>query len=493
MPSIPITPIRAGVTIRRLNRAEYNNTVRDLVGVDLQPADDFPADDSGYGFDDIGDVLSLSPVLFDRYLSAAEKVMSAAILNDHKPRPEKVVVDLLKIEGGPGNGSTPNSRRIDEQESTAKIELPVAGEYLLKLDVSAKKVGDQPTQAEVKFDGQAIFGVQPFSGASDNTEQLKLKVRAPKPGPHTLTLHVTNPIAKPEVKNGKPVTRGFTIRKLELISPPQPVKPPPSQLKLLAAGRGQPTLPLAARAVIANFAGRAFRRPVNAAEIERFYWIYDQTQKKGGNFEQGLQTALTAIMVSPFFIYRSEIQPDPDSPKSTHPISEWALASRLSYFLWSTMPDDALFNEAQKGTLRKNLEAQVRRMLADPKAEALTQNYAGQWLQIRNLAQVQPDAKMYPEWDKPLAAAMERETQMLFENVMREDRSILDFVAADYTFVNERLARHYGIQGRRRRGLRESEVAREPPRRHPRPRLLPHAHVESHPHLAREARQIRPR
>jgi hypothetical protein len=443
----PDHPDPGRVTIRRLNRAEYNNTIRDLVGVDLQPADDFPADDSGYGFDDIGDVLSISPMLFDRYLSAAEKVMSAAILNDHKPRPEKVNVDLLKIEGGPSTGSTPNSRRIDEREATAKIELPVAGEYLLKLDVSAKKVGDQPTQPEVKFDGQAIFGLKPFSGASDATEELKLKVRAPQAGAHTLTLRVTNPIAKPEMKNGKAVTRGFTIRKLDLISPLQPVKPPPSQLRLLAPGRGQPTIERAARAIIASFAGRAFRRPVDPAEIERFYWIYTQAQKKGANFEQGVQTALTAVLVSPYFIYRGEIQPNPDNPKSTQPISEWALASRLSYFLWSTMPDDALFAEAQRGTLRKNLDAQVRRMLADPKAEALVENYAGQWLQIRNLTQVQPDAKTYPEWDKPLAAAMERETQMLFENVMREDRSVLDFVAADYTFVNERLARHYGIPG----------------------------------------------
>jgi hypothetical protein len=443
----PDHPDPGRVTIRRLNRAEYNNTIRDLTGVDIQPADDFPPDDSGYGFDDIGDVLSISPVLFDRYLTAAEKVMSAAILNDHKPRPEKVNVDLMKIEGGPATGSTPNSRRIDERECTAKIDLPVAGEYLLKLDVSAKKVGDQPTQPELKFDGQALFGLQAFSGASDATEELKLKVSVKQAGAHTLTLRVANPFAKPETKNGKAVTRGFTIRKLDLISPLQPVKAPPSQLMLLAPGRGQPTLEKAARAIIAGFAGRAFRRPVNPAETERFYWVYQQAQKKGANFEQGVQTALTAVLVSPFFIYREEIQPNPDSPKTTQPISEWALASRLSYFLWSTMPDDALFNEAQHGTLRKNLEAQVRRMLADPKAEALVENYAGQWLQIRNLTAVQPDAKTYPEWDKPLAAAMERETQMLFENVMREDRSIMDFVAADYTFVNERLARHYGIPG----------------------------------------------
>ncbi|MEA3207523.1 MAG: hypothetical protein QOE70_580 [Chthoniobacter sp.] len=443
----PDRPDPGRVTIRRLNRVEYNNTVRDLVGVDFQPADDFPADDSGYGFDNIGDVLSLPPVLFDRYLTAAEKIMSAAILNDHKPRPQTIGVDLLKIEGGPQNGSTAGARRIDERESTAKLDLPVAGEYLVRMEITSRKLGDAPTQFELKLDGQPIMTPPPINGASDAPETLKLKVRAAKPGAHTLVLRVTNPLAKPEQRNGKPVNRGFTIRKLELISPPLPVTAPATQIRLLAPGRGQPSLELSARAIIGDFARRAFRRPVVPAEVERFMWIYTQTQKKGGNFEQSVQTALTAVLVSPHFLFRGEAQPDPDNPKSAAPINEWALASRLSYYLWSTMPDDALFAEAQRGTLRKNLDTQVRRMLADPKAGALVENYAGQWLQIRNLAQVQPDAKTYPDWDKPLAVAMERETEVLFDHVMREDRSILDFVAADYTFVNERLARHYGIEG----------------------------------------------
>ncbi len=442
----PDHPDPGRVTIRRLNRVEYNNTIRDLVGVDFQPADDFPADDSGYGFDNIGDVLSLPPVLFDRYLTAAEKIMSAAILNDHKPRPETVKVSLLDIEGGPKNGSTPVSRRIDERESTAKIETSIVGEYLVRLELSGRRIGDQPTQLELKFDGQPLVAPS-LTGASDSPETVKIKVPAPKPGPHTLSLRVANPLAKPEIKNGKPVTRGFVVRKLEFISPPQPVKAPATQIKLLAAGRGQPTIDLSARAIITDFARRAFRRPVNGIEVARFMWIYAQTQKKGGNFEQGLQTALTAVLVSPHFLFRGELQPEPDNPKSAAPVSEFALASRLSYFLWSTMPDDTLFVEAQRGTLRKNLDTQIKRMLADPKAEALVENYAGQWLQIRNLQHVQPDAKTYPDWDKPLAAAMERETEMLFENVMHEDRSILDLLAADFTFVNERLAKHYGIDG----------------------------------------------
>jgi hypothetical protein len=176
-------------------------------------------------------------------------------------------------------------------------------------------------------------------------------------------------------------------------------------------------------------------------------YIYGQAGKRGGNFEQSVQTALTAVLVSPHFLFRGELQPEPDNPKAVHPVNEWALASRLSYFLWSTMPDAELFAQAEKGTLRKNLEVQVRRMLKDPKAGALTENFAGQWLQVRNLKLVQPDAKAFPEWDKRLAQAMERETELLFETIMREDHSVLEFLSADYTFVNERLARHYDIDG----------------------------------------------
>jgi hypothetical protein len=442
----PDHPDPGRVTIRRLNRAEYNNTIRDLVGVDFQPADDFPADDSGYGFDNIGDVLTLPPVLFERYLSAAEKVMSLAILNDHKPRPEKIDADLMKMEGGPKNGSTPVSRKIDDKEATAQLDLPMAGEYSIRLAVESTKLAGEAPKAECKFDGQPVRTFD-LSGQKDKKEVLKATVRVAAPGAHTFTLRVANPLAKPEMVKDKPVNRTFTVRQLTFLSPPQPVKAPASQYAIFRAGAGQPSLEYSARAIFIAFGKRAFRRPLAPQEVERFVWIYKDALKKGGNFEQSVQTALTAILVSPHFLFRGEIQPDPDNPKTATQINEWALASRLSYFLWSTMPDEALFAEAEKGTLRKNLDAQIKRMLADKKSEALVENYAGQWLQIRNLKLVQPDAKAFPDWDRGLAGAMERETEMLFETIMRDDRSVLDFIGADYTFVNERLAKHYDIAG----------------------------------------------
>ena len=442
----PANPDPGRVTIRRLNRAEYNNTIRDLVGVDFQPADDFPADDSGYGFDNIGDVLTLPPVLFERYLAAAEKVMSLAILNDHKPRAEKIEVDLFKIEGGPKNGTTAVARKIDENESSVPVELPVPGEYNLKLTAESQKVGADATKVEWKFDGQ-LLRTTDLSGRKDAKDFLKATLRVDKPGPHTLTMRVLNPLAKPETDKSKPTTRTFTVRQIVFFTPPQPVKAPPSQYAIFKAGAGQRNLEFSARAIIMAFGKRAFRRPLGPNEVERFIYIYKEAGKKGGNFEQSVQTALTAILVSPYFIFRGEMQPQPDNPQASAPITEWALASRLSYFLWSTMPDDALFAEAERGTLRKNLAAQVQRMLADPKSGALVENYAGQWLQIRNLKLVQPDAKTFPEWDQALATAMQRETEMLFQTIMREDRSVLEFIGADYTFVNERLARHYRIGG----------------------------------------------
>ena len=442
----PNNPDPGRVTIRRLNRAEYNNTIRDLVGVNYQPADDFPADDSGYGFDNIGDVLSLPPVLFERYLSAAEKVMSLAILNDHKPRPDKIEVDLFKIEGGPKTGTTPVSRKIDDNPATVKLDLPVSGEYTLRIHAESVKRGGEVTKVECKFDGQLVRTFD-LTGQKDRKDVLMATVRVAKAGEHTFELRVANPLATPEMVKGKPVNRTLTLRQLLFLTPPQPVKAPPSQYALFRPGAGQRQLETSARMILAAFGKRAFRRPLAPNEVERFVWIYKEALKKGGNFEQSVQTALTAILVSPHFLFRGEVQPSPDNPKVAAQINEWALASRLSYFLWSTMPDDALFAEAEKGTLRKNLDAQVRRMLADKKAAALVENYGGQWLQIRNLKLVQPDAKTFPEWDRALAGAMERETEMLFETIMREDRPVTDFIAADYTFVNERLAKHYDIPG----------------------------------------------
>ena len=442
----PNNPDPGRVTLRRLNRVEYNNTIRDLVGIDFEPAADFPADDSGYGFDNIGDVLSLPPVLFERYLAAAEKIMSAAILNDHKPRSEKIPVDLLAIKGGPEKGNTPTSRRVDEVEASITVDLPVPGQYTFRLEAVGPRVGGEATKLAVKLGALAI-NVPTLPTEQDVVGKHQLPITIAAAGKQTLTFRVANPLAQPEMKDGKPRKRIVTLRKVELLTPAKPVTAPPTQIRLFAPGKGQRDLNVASRMIITNFAARAFRRPLAPHEIERFLFIYRTAGKKGGNFEQSVQTALTAILVSPHFLFRGELQPEPDNPKSAHPINEWALASRLSYFLWSTMPDGELFVQAQAGTLRRNLAAQVQRMIKDPRSESLINNFAGQWLQTRNLLSIQPDPKTFRDWNRDLALAMERETELLFDHIMREDRPVTDLLGADYTFVNERLARIYGIDG----------------------------------------------
>jgi hypothetical protein len=297
------------VTLRRLNRAEYNNTLRDLLGISFRPADDFPSDDVGYGFDNIGDVLSLSPLLLEKYLAAAEQAV----------------------------------------------------------DLAFKDPGIR----------QGILAVP--SGEKDQA---------------------------------------------------------------------------AARIILRRFAGRAFRRPVRDEEVERLTRFVDLAHKNGDTFETGIRLALQATLVSPHFLFRVEQDRGPKTGERLpgvkgYRISDFELASRLSYFLWSSTPDEELFRLAERKELRQpqTLERQVRRMLADPKARALVDNFFSQWLQTRSLAAATPDPGVYPAFDEPLRSAMLKETELFLETLIKEDRNILDFLDADFTFVNERLARHYGMPG----------------------------------------------
>jgi mono/diheme cytochrome c family protein len=324
------------VTIRRLNRAEYNNTIHDLLGIDFHPADDFPSDDVGYGFDNIGDVLSMPPILLEKYLAAAEKVLHAVL----------------------------------------------------------------------------------------NTNQC---------------LEVAGPVVPRESKVPEPYQR----------------------LMVCQPGRKE-DWGYCARIILERFARRAFRRPVAQEKLTRILSLFEMAAEDEAGFDQAIKVALEGILVSPHFLFRGELQPDPNDPTAVHPVDELALASRLSYFLWSTMPDDELFTQAERGTLRQNLEGEVKRMLHHPKARALVDNFLLQWLQVGALKTVAPDPIGFPEFDEDLRVAMERETQLFCGAIIEADRSVLDFLDADYTFLNERLARHYRIAaiqgpGFRRVSLRQTQ------------------------------------
>jgi hypothetical protein len=727
----PKNPDPGRVTIRRLNRAEYNNTIRDLVGVRFRPADDFPADDAGYGFDNIGDVLSMPPVLLEKYLTAADKILAQAIVVPPAPRIRSTRLDPKTLEGpvetyvgatgtmrmftkgaatmrfstvktgehrlrilaaerisgqesarmevrvdgnvvktvsvngtlesptlvecdvrlnagshtlsfgllnphdGPAGTGTKYSRGLaieqielfDPPESnelarptaqriaarqfkggndttspdaprrvsgtkplTAKFSVARAGEHRLRLSTQNRHVAPETTRMEVRVDGKVVKVIE-VRGDPDLSHVAELPVQL-SAGQHELSMALVNPFTTPKDARGRSQTRAFAVDWVEIVEPtpnsvvrllpdlllvgynakqlgdgwvslnsveeddvafdfhaprdgeyflrtlawakaagsnamvltfmrdkeilrsvkveadesaPQHYEAkfrlpagkhhlrvvvlrdktglPPEEAAKWKTGKDQKgtvnvhhleiegppeaaaemlpethrriffkratkdNAPQVAREVIGAFAKRAYRRPVTSAEVERLMKLYELGQKNGEAFEGSVLQALKAVLVSPHFLFRGELQPEPDNPKAVHPINEFALASRLSYFLWSSMPDAELFSLAERGQLRKNLEAQVRRMLKDPKSRALVENFAGQWLQLRNLAIIQPDKKLFPGYDAKLRTAMARETELLFEHVLREDRSVFEFLTADYTFINERLAKHYGIAG----------------------------------------------
>src|SRR5437762_1620127 len=435
------------VTIRRLNRAEYNNTIRDLVGVDFQPADDFPADDSGYGFDNIGDVLSLPPVLLEKYLAAARKILNKAIITDLKPRPVQHF-DADALEGtAPGESLGEGIKRLGREGNIfASVKFPHDGEYVLRAKAYGEQAGPEPARMSFSLDDQELtkFDVKAEEPAPEIYE-LRMQVWA---GAHKFAAEYLNNYRNPNDPNPKTRDRNLVIHYLEVddTDPSRPVVLPESHQRIFFRHPTPQTKMETARQIIGRFATRAFRRPVLKEEVDRLLKLFALADTNGESFEKSVQVALEAALVSPYFLFRGELQPEPNNPGAVHPVDEFALASRLSYFLWSSMPDDELFGLAGRKALRKNLEAQVRRMLEDRKARALVDNFAGQWLQIRNLKLAAPDNKLFPEFDDALRAAMAKETELFVAEIAQHNRSVLEFLDADYTFVNGRLAGLYGIK-----------------------------------------------
>jgi mono/diheme cytochrome c family protein len=441
------------VTLRRLNRAEYNNTVRDLVGIDFKPADDFPSDDVGYGFDNIGDVLSLPPILLEKYFAAAERIVEQAIVVDERPEPptrRREAEDLPARAGGTpvakvGRALDPGGRMA------AQVLLSQDGEYAVRVRAfgrggpgrMALTIDDRPTLAvEVAATEQA-------PGVFEARAILKSGRR---------NFVVTHPGDESSGSSADSQGRSLVVDWIEARGPyPDPAALPESHRRILfRRPTDQADQAEVARAILERFASRAFRRPATPDEVAALVKLVALAGQNGDRFEQGIRLAVQAVLVSPHFLFRVE-RGRPDAPSAGPvPLTDWELASRLSYFLWSSMPDDELFELARRGTLHtpEVLDAQVGRMLKDPRSRALVENFAGQWLQLRNLKGVSPDRDRYPDFDEPLRAAMRRETELFFDSILREDRSILEFLDADYTFVNERLARHYGLSGIRGEAFR---------------------------------------
>ena len=511
------------IAARRLNRVEYNNTVRDLLGVDIRPADDFPPDDSVYGFDNIAQALSVSPLLMEKYLAAAEKIARTAVFGPdlrnstvafQPPLPRRMeTTNRILIQQPPYYSMTDYDVTGLSQPGSYHLtyRFPAEGDYLIRITGAGfRPDGSDPGKVEFWFDGKLdrTFDVNDVENPSFERRpdywDVRLRVSA---GQHELIVafprqydglppnyRAPNPTTKPappprdpcrpfclaellklppetlperierrkrEIEQAKQsierakqqalVPRpfpGMAVHELDIIGPYTYTKgPSPEALqKIYICGHLDGNhRPACERKILSNMARLAFRRPVSAAEVDRLVAVFSGAQKRTGSFDEGISLALNAILVSPHFLFRIE---KAESPNATASAEQYVLASRLSYFLWSSMPDEELLRCAEQGTLRKPevLNAQVRRMLADPKSSAFVENFAGQWLETRRLKTVQPDRERFPDFDDYLRWSMIKETELFFQYVMKEDRSILDFIDAPYTFLNERLARHYGIR-----------------------------------------------
>ncbi len=438
------------VTIRRLNRAEYNNTVRDLVGVDFDPAKDFPADDVGYGFDNIGDVLSVQPLLVEKYLNAAEQIADRAIPSK---APDGIDQTITGQQMTPSNKLTvnelPNDAVILITNCYVSTELQVvrAGEYAIEIRSGATKFKPNTGGAkmEVRLDGKMIKEIE-VNATRDKTQTNSLKLDLSQ-GKHELVLAFMNDEYAEEGKTT--FDRNLIVERLIISGPRFDPNDLPLLQKVLVQHRPSKDQPFeeAVRKNLKPLVRRAFRRPVNDGEIEPFIRVAKLAEDRQEPFERAMQVALQAVLVSPQFLFRIE-DPAASGPQARS-VSDHELAVRLSYFLWSSMPDEELFQLANQGKLHtdEDLTAQVDRMLADPKSSALIENFAGQWLALRKLfsEEVSPDPDLFPDWNDQLRADMATETKMFFGSILRENRSLVDLLDAKYSFVNERLSKLYGL------------------------------------------------
>jgi hypothetical protein len=502
-----VTPPDPGrVTARRLNRAEYNNTISDLLGVDLRPADDFPQDDSGYGFDNIADVLSLSPGLMEKYVSAAERVARTALYGPPKMMP---TLTRLRSEGRrardaktfPGDYDVTGLSVPNAFHAVARI--PVDGEYLFKVGLGGlRPAGSEPITMTLWVDEREVrsqlFDQDRFGRFADDRQDFggqAVEFRVPlTAGDHRLA------VAIPRIFEGLPARYGGPRPSTRPGPPPREFRPPANatperiaQLRktfddttaelerismngvrvttvdiggpyqqVLGPSRASLTkiytcghldghhLPACAPRIMTSLARRAFRRPVAAGELQRYVALVREVEEKERSLTEGLAVGIQALLVSPDFLFRIEQdRPATAASPTARPIGLHELATRLSYFLWASMPDAELRRAADTGTLRdpRVLSLQVRRMLRDPRSRALAEQFGGQWLQFRALESVTRDRDRFPEFEDYLRLSMRRETEIFLERVIQDDRSILDFIDGRYSYLNERLARHYGIPG----------------------------------------------
>ena len=455
--------------LHRLNRTEYQNAVRDLLSLQIDAATLVPADDQSYGFDNIAGVLKVSPTLLERYMSAARQISRLAVgASEMAPAGEtfRVVSDLSQYQHRDG---LPFGTRGGMSVS---YNFPRDGEYDIKLELLDLFAGApirEPHQLEVSIDGDrvTVFHLAPRDAANDqgaayNAGPDELQVRVSlTAGPQVVTAafikktdalaeSIRQPFARPHGE-GDYLLYQPHLGTMTITGPfdSSGSDDTPSRRRIFSCWpANQAEEAPCARHIVSTLARRAYRRPVTEADLAPLVQFFDEGRRTGG-FEVGIERALRALLVSPDFLFRVVTDPPVIAPRTPYRLSDLELASRISFFLWSSIPDDELLELAIEGRLKDPalVERQVRRMLADPRSEALAKNFAGQWLRLRNISGALPSDVLFPDFGESLREDFVRETELFFDSVIRADRPITELLTADYTFLNERLAKHYEISG----------------------------------------------
>ena len=457
------------ITVRRLNKVEYTNSVRDILGVDFDPTENFPDDDVGHGFDNIGDVLSMSPLLMERYLEAAEAIVTRVILVN-PPKPAKHYKGIKQLH--PQHDDVPNQRyRLLDPSAPepwksgpfktdgAYLKLLPNEETYLRATFYAEKTSESTAKVALFIQGDDLEDVSTQEELSqlvglDTTSNPNIKilkmfdiVESDKDNNQTVEFLISR-IPNIQSAGMAMVRSGEENEDIKLyvrtIWSEGPLDTrPKTQLKILACTPDIPQIEQT-REVLSRLLRKAYRRTPTEEEIEQLVQYVGTIQADGYKWEAAIQQAIKVILCSPKFLFRLELD-DTAIGEDIIPIDEFHLASRLSYFIWSSIPDDELLDLAEKGQLSSSLDSQVKRMLSDPKADILPTNFGVQWLQIQRLNTINPDTERFPTFSPKLKADMYKETQLFLESIFREDRSLLDILDTDYTYLNQRLSGHYEI------------------------------------------------
>lgn len=449
-------------TPHRLNRNEYRNTLRDLLGIDPAAVDiaaKLPPDDTGYGFDNIADVLSVSPLAVEQYLGAAERAIDAALgpvvmVGDHPHT-------IRPLSGGHGQPLGRGGFYLFANGAVSgRLSVPVTGEYIIRVHAWETRAGDESARMSVRLDGKSIGDFE-VSGTRGEPQEFVVRLRCER-GDHEVAAHFTNDLYIPDRAD-----RNLGVESITIAGPVEErsIERPRVWQDVFAA-QADSDDDTRATQILQRFASRAYRRPATEPQVQSLLRVYRDQRSTGHDFEPSVRAALTAALVSPDFLFRTVHRPGSSDPDTRYELDGYELASRLAYFLWSSMPDPALLASAESGELVTDagLSRQVRRMLADPKSQAFIDSFSGQWLQLRALDRIEIDQSRFPEYGPSLREDMRAEATLFFGDVLASDRSVLAFVESRESFLNERLALYYNIPDVHGNSFRKVTLPEDSPR-----------------------------